>query len=151
MIELVGDFPKSMSTLSEHGNNTGSGSSRQVIPKHQATTDATTDTISRTNIGVSSDARGTDISSSGPGFQSFSTDVASNTNVHKIETNNSIHANANNSSNRCQEYFNKAGSTLLHIQNLKYWALDRVLVDKYKFTQSDATAVAEFLLPMLQV
>ena len=53
--------------------------------------------------------------------------------------------------NRCEEYFNKEGTHLKHIQNLKYWSLERVLADKYKFMPEDAYQVAQFLNPMLAV
>ena len=53
--------------------------------------------------------------------------------------------------NRCEEYFNKEGTHLKHIQNLKYWNLELVLTEKYKFLQEDAYEVAKFLNPMLAV
>jgi serine/threonine protein kinase len=40
---------------------------------------------------------------------------------------------------------------LLHIQNLRPWPLSSVLHDKYLFPQSDADAISNFLLPMLDL
>ncbi|KAJ7097588.1 kinase-like domain-containing protein [Mycena epipterygia] len=48
------------------------------------------------------------------------------------------------------EFFNPAGK-LLHIQNLRPWPLSSVLHDKYLFPPPEATAMADFLLPMLQL
>lgn len=35
------------------------------------------------------------------------------------------------------------------IRRLKYGSLDRLLIDKYKFSEADAREFAEFLCPML--
>ena len=34
---------------------------------------------------------------------------------------------------------------------LRYWPLDNVLLEKYDFAEQDAHALAEFLLPLLDV
>eukprot|EP00759_Apiculatamorpha_spiralis_P027709 PhF_6_TR30431/c0_g1_i1/m.44667/K08832/SRPK3, STK23; serine/threonine-protein kinase SRPK3 len=38
-----------------------------------------------------------------------------------------------------------------HIQELKYWPLERVLHEKYRFTKKKAKEISDFLLPMLQM
>ena len=38
-----------------------------------------------------------------------------------------------------------------HITELKYWPLERVLHEKYRFTKKKARELTEFLLPMLQI
>lgn len=48
------------------------------------------------------------------------------------------------------EYFNKKGE-LKHIHSLNYWGLDGVLVEKYKFSETDALEISDFLLGMLEV
>ncbi|KAJ7176823.1 kinase-like protein [Mycena filopes] len=48
------------------------------------------------------------------------------------------------------EFFDSSGK-LRHIQNLRPWPLSSVLHDKYLFPQPDADAIAEFLLPMLDL
>ncbi|KAJ7916789.1 kinase-like domain-containing protein [Mycena leptocephala] len=48
------------------------------------------------------------------------------------------------------EFFDSRGK-LLHIQNLRPWPLSSVLHDKYLFPQSDADAISNFLLPMLDL
>lgn len=47
-----------------------------------------------------------------------------------------------------KEFYSNAGK-LKHIKSLKYWSLQRVLTDKYKWSEEEADEVAEFLLPML--
>lgn len=47
-----------------------------------------------------------------------------------------------------RDYFNRHGD-LRHIRRLRYWPLDRVLVEKYDFTEDDAQELAEFLVPLL--
>lgn len=47
-----------------------------------------------------------------------------------------------------RDYFNRHGD-LRHIRRLRYWPLDRVLVEKYDFSQQDAMELADFLLPLL--
>jgi len=48
-----------------------------------------------------------------------------------------------------REYFNRNGE-LRHIKRLKFWPLDRVLVDKYHLPQDEAEALAAFMVPMLE-
>ncbi|CAI9110476.1 OLC1v1010509C4 [Oldenlandia corymbosa var. corymbosa] len=48
---------------------------------------------------------------------------------------------------RSKDYFDRYGD-LKRIRRLKYCALDRVLVDKYKFSKSDAQEFAQFLVPL---
>ncbi|GLT39356.1 hypothetical protein SLA2020_135530 [Shorea laevis] len=49
---------------------------------------------------------------------------------------------------RSKDYFDRHGD-LKRIRRLKYWPLDRLLVDKYKFSEPDAHEFAEFLCPLL--
>lgn len=49
---------------------------------------------------------------------------------------------------RSKEFFNRKGE-LKHIQGLKFWGLEDVLVDKYRFARADAAAAADFLTPIL--
>lgn len=49
---------------------------------------------------------------------------------------------------RSKDYFDRHGD-LKRIRRLKYWSLDRFLVDKYKFSESDAREFADFLTPIL--
>ncbi|KAK2657644.1 hypothetical protein Ddye_010696 [Dipteronia dyeriana] len=46
-----------------------------------------------------------------------------------------------------KDYFDRHGD-LKRIRRLKYWSLDRLLVDKYKFSEVDAREFAEFLCPL---
>ena len=48
------------------------------------------------------------------------------------------------------EFFNKKGE-LRNIRNLKFWGLDEVLIEKYKFDEGDAAALAAFVKPMLEL
>ncbi|XP_051178323.1 uncharacterized protein [Lolium perenne] len=48
-----------------------------------------------------------------------------------------------------REYFNRYGD-LRHIRRLKFWPLSKVLVEKYEFSTIDATAMADFLVPILE-
>lgn len=48
------------------------------------------------------------------------------------------------------EFFNRKGE-LRHINKLRYWPLESVLLDKYLFPQAEADAVASFLTPMLRL
>jgi len=48
-----------------------------------------------------------------------------------------------------QEYFREDGE-LRNIRRLRYWSLENVLKDKYRFSSQDAYDVSEFLLPMLK-
>ncbi|KAL3845039.1 hypothetical protein ACJIZ3_002442 [Penstemon smallii] len=49
---------------------------------------------------------------------------------------------------RSKDYFDRYGD-LKRIRRLKYWSLDRLLVDKYKFSDTDAREFADFLCPIL--
>ncbi|XWS45650.1 hypothetical protein CRYUN_Cryun15aG0154700 [Craigia yunnanensis] len=49
---------------------------------------------------------------------------------------------------RSKDFFDRHGD-LKRIRRLKFWPLDRLLVDKYKFSESDALEFAEFLCPLL--
>ncbi|EEF40713.1 SRSF protein kinase 1 [Ricinus communis] len=47
-----------------------------------------------------------------------------------------------------KDFFDRYGD-LKRIRRLKFWPLDRLLVDKYKFSENDAKEFAEFLCPLL--
>ncbi|KAG0451808.1 hypothetical protein HPP92_026066 [Vanilla planifolia] len=47
-----------------------------------------------------------------------------------------------------RDFFNRYGD-LRHIRRLRFWPLDKVLVEKYEFCERDATDMADFLLPIL--
>ncbi|KAF0915145.1 hypothetical protein E2562_034063 [Oryza meyeriana var. granulata] len=47
-----------------------------------------------------------------------------------------------------REFFNRYGD-LRHIRRLRFWPLNKVLVEKYEFTDRDANDMAEFLVPIL--
>lgn len=49
---------------------------------------------------------------------------------------------------RSKDYFDRHGD-LKRIRRLKYWPLDKLLVEKFKFSETDASAFAEFLCPIL--
>lgn len=49
---------------------------------------------------------------------------------------------------RSKDFFDRYGD-LKRIRRLKYWSLDRLLVDKYKFLEQDACDFADFLRPIL--
>ncbi|RWW45952.1 hypothetical protein BHE74_00048190 [Ensete ventricosum] len=49
---------------------------------------------------------------------------------------------------RSKDYFDRYGD-LKRIKRLKFWPLDQLLVEKYKFTEADAREFAEFLCPLL--
>ncbi|RRT43609.1 hypothetical protein B296_00044681 [Ensete ventricosum] len=49
---------------------------------------------------------------------------------------------------RSKDYFDRHGD-LKRIRRLKFWPLDRLLVEKYKFPEADAREFAEFLCPLL--
>ncbi|KAL8472527.1 hypothetical protein ACS0TY_029654 [Phlomoides rotata] len=49
---------------------------------------------------------------------------------------------------RSKDYFDRYGD-LKRIRRLKYGSLDRLLIDKYKFSEADARELADFLCPML--
>lgn len=48
------------------------------------------------------------------------------------------------------EYFNRNGD-LKHIHSLNNWELRDVLVEKYRFTASDAEEINDFLIPIMEV
>ncbi|GLC46377.1 hypothetical protein PLESTB_001768700 [Pleodorina starrii] len=48
-----------------------------------------------------------------------------------------------------RDYFNRNGE-LRHIKKLRFWPLDRVLVEKYKLSEEEAAGLASFMLPMLR-
>lgn len=48
-----------------------------------------------------------------------------------------------------RDYFNRNGE-LRHIKKLRFWPLDRVLVEKYKLSEEEAAGLASFLVPMLR-
>ncbi|XP_057958744.1 uncharacterized protein LOC131151518 [Malania oleifera] len=49
---------------------------------------------------------------------------------------------------RSKDLFDRHGD-LKRIRRLKFWSLDRLLVDKYKFSSTDATEFTGFLCPLL--
>lgn len=49
---------------------------------------------------------------------------------------------------RSKDYFDRYGD-LKRIRRLKYGTLDRLLVDKYKFSDADARELVGFLCPIL--
>lgn len=48
-----------------------------------------------------------------------------------------------------KRFFDKTGH-LLKIRGLQHWPLKKVLMEKYKFIETEAEALADFLLPMLE-
>jgi serine/threonine-protein kinase SRPK3 len=48
-----------------------------------------------------------------------------------------------------KRFFDKTGH-LLKIRGLQHWPLKKVLMEKYRFIESEAEALADFLLPMLE-
>lgn len=48
------------------------------------------------------------------------------------------------------EIFNRHGQ-LRRITKLRYWKLEDVLIDKYRYSKTDAKELAEFLLPMIEI
>ncbi|XP_020261015.1 probable serine/threonine-protein kinase sky1 [Asparagus officinalis] len=49
---------------------------------------------------------------------------------------------------RSKDYFDRYGD-LKRIRRLKYWPMDRLLVDKYKFPEAEAKEFSQFLCPLL--
>lgn len=49
-----------------------------------------------------------------------------------------------------KNYFNSRGQ-LRNISKLKFWPLKDVLIEKYKFSETDAKEISDFLLPMLEL
>ncbi|KAH9614380.1 hypothetical protein KSS87_002141 [Heliosperma pusillum] len=47
-----------------------------------------------------------------------------------------------------RDFFNRYGD-LRHIRRLRFWPLNKVLVEKYEFNEQDANELAEFLAPIL--
>ncbi|XP_022995742.1 serine/threonine-protein kinase SRPK-like isoform X2 [Cucurbita maxima] len=47
-----------------------------------------------------------------------------------------------------RDYFNKYGE-LRHIRQLRFWPLNKVLTEKYDFSEQDANGMADFLVPLL--
>ncbi|KAL9236034.1 hypothetical protein vseg_010747 [Gypsophila vaccaria] len=47
-----------------------------------------------------------------------------------------------------RELFNRYGD-LRHIRRLRFWPLNKVLIEKYEFSEQDANELAEFLVPIL--
>ncbi|XP_030458620.2 uncharacterized protein LOC115679173 [Syzygium oleosum] len=47
-----------------------------------------------------------------------------------------------------RDFFNRNGE-LRHIRRLRFWPLNKVLLEKYKFSEQDANDMADFLLPIL--
>ncbi|XP_022743388.1 serine/threonine-protein kinase SRPK [Durio zibethinus] len=47
-----------------------------------------------------------------------------------------------------RDFFNRYGD-LRHIRRLRFWSLNKVLVEKYEFSEQDANDMAEFLVPIL--
>jgi serine/threonine-protein kinase SRPK3 len=48
------------------------------------------------------------------------------------------------------QYFNRKGE-LRHIHQLKFWGLEDVLHDKYKFDKQTSREIADFIMPLLEV
>ncbi len=48
-----------------------------------------------------------------------------------------------------KRFFSKKGD-LLHIQQLKFWPIEDVLHEKYRFQRKDAQNIAKFMLPLLE-
>lgn len=47
-----------------------------------------------------------------------------------------------------REFFNRYGD-LRHIRRLHFWPLNKVLMEKYEFSEKDASELADFLVPIL--
>ncbi|CAI0469596.1 unnamed protein product [Linum tenue] len=47
-----------------------------------------------------------------------------------------------------RDFFNRFGD-LRHIRRLRFWPLNKVLVEKYEFSERDASELTEFLVPIL--
>ncbi|KAI3523346.1 hypothetical protein L1887_01408 [Cichorium endivia] len=47
-----------------------------------------------------------------------------------------------------REFFNRHGD-LRHIRRLRFWPLNKVLMEKYEFSEEDANELADFLVPIL--
>ena len=55
-----------------------------------------------------------------------------------------------NAGKRGSQYFNRRGE-LHHIHQLKFWPLEDVLRDKYRFSRQDAEMISSFLMPCLNI
>lgn len=53
------------------------------------------------------------------------------------------------SGRQSKKFFDKSGH-LLKIRGLQHWPLKKVLMEKYRFVESEAESLADFLLPMLE-
>ena len=53
-------------------------------------------------------------------------------------------------SGRNYKRFFGSNATLRKIKGLNFWPLKKVLVEKYRFKEEEATSFAEFLIPMLE-
>ncbi|RVW54401.1 SRSF protein kinase 1 [Vitis vinifera] len=47
-----------------------------------------------------------------------------------------------------RDFFNRYGD-LRHIRRLRFWPLNKVLTEKYEFSEQDANDIADFLVPIL--
>ena len=47
-----------------------------------------------------------------------------------------------------REFFNRYGD-LRHIRQLRFWPLNKVLIEKYDFSEQDANDMVDFLIPLL--
>ncbi|ESW22120.1 hypothetical protein PHAVU_005G128900 [Phaseolus vulgaris] len=47
-----------------------------------------------------------------------------------------------------RDFFNRYGD-LRHIRRLRFWPLNKVMMEKYDFSEEDASSMADFLLPLL--
>ncbi|PIA43446.1 hypothetical protein AQUCO_01900087v1 [Aquilegia coerulea] len=47
-----------------------------------------------------------------------------------------------------RDFFNRYGD-LRHIRRLRFWPLNKVLIEKYEFSEQDANDMADFLVPIL--
>lgn len=48
---------------------------------------------------------------------------------------------------RSKDFFDRHGD-LKRIRRLKFWPLDKILIDRYKFSETDAREFADFLCPI---
>lgn len=48
------------------------------------------------------------------------------------------------------DLFNKRGA-LKNISNLRFWSLENVLMEKYRYPKAEAKEIAEFILPMIEI
>ncbi|KAF7145251.1 hypothetical protein RHSIM_Rhsim04G0137100 [Rhododendron simsii] len=47
-----------------------------------------------------------------------------------------------------RDFFNRYGD-LRHIRRLRFWPMNKVLMEKYEFSEQDAAELADFLVPIL--